>query len=437
MEGVTQGGGARMTNTFGSTSQSNQFPLVDPRCVREHRERFRRDCFTELELANSFYMTSGRWPDQGWILLDRRSLDQISQYATDLQLTICDYVNSPLTITDLSLVQARCVTKGQSSDPDAIYLVQVTSTQGVIYNPWFQTPVNAYYNIRAPGYSEKFFDWSMNGSNPWTWGQMLNNLWDRAPSQLGSYPGLPSLPQGTPEGWAFPGVSLWESICHILDHLGFAIAGSYPDLTIVEPGAADEDFEALVARYREPPSLQFCLEDDMEYSDGGAGRAPGQVVVYFHRRQDTYGTEETIRYDSFNWGASPAYTVTVSAPGTRWAGAPGTAFLWDDFTVRYDQNQNAIGADVAIANAIAIERVQAFYNKLFRGTEGFMRQVYSGVLPFTTGSLVDGVRWYNTGYLDANGRTKDYCGWRTEIIRGYAWEEVTFPLTLQGITGPA
>jgi len=405
-----------MANTFGSYSQ--QFQLVDPRYVIENRGRFRRDMFVELERANSYYSMSGRWPDVGWILLDRGSYNKISQYSSTLQLNIQDFVNPQLTLTNLSIVQARCVTRGLVSDPDAIYLVQVTNSEGVLYNSWFQQSVNKQYNVRVPAYDGQYYSWSLNSGAPWTWNTMIGDLWAQASPQLGSYPGLPITPSAVPENWVFIGVSLWETISHILEYLGLIVSGDYPNFNIVVPGAADASFTALQTKYAQ------YLVDDLEYIDGGSGRVPGEIVVYFHRRNQIYGAEETVRYDSLNWQSSPTYSVTVSAP-TTFINATGTGYIWCEFTVRYDQDGNPLAADVAQANTIAQERAAQYFNTLFRGTQGFMRQVYSGVLPFLTGSLVDGIRWFNEGD-----------GWYTELVRGYIWEEATFPLTLQGITGP-
>jgi hypothetical protein len=68
-----------------------------------------------------------------------------------------------------------------------------------------------------------------------------------------------------------------------------------------------------------------------------------------------------------------------------------------------------------------------------------MRQTYSGIIPFSTGSLVDGVRWFNTGcngdYQEGDNDNARYSGWRTEIIRGYVWDEVMFPLSQERLTG--
>jgi hypothetical protein len=191
-------------------------------------------------------------------------------------------------------------------------------------------------------------------------------------------------------------------------------------------GATDAVYSALVTKYA------GALEDTMEYLDTGSGRVPSQVVVYFHRRNQVYGTEETVRDDAQQWQNTPLYSVTVPSP---YPNAAGTAFIWADFTVRYDMDGNPVAADVATAATIAAERATQFFNTFYRGTQGIARSVYTGLIPFTTGSLVDGVRWYNTGLIDPDN--DEWSGWRTEVIRGYMWEDATFPLTLQGLTGPS
>ena len=405
-----------MPNTFGPAGPPGTtaagFPLVDPRAVRDCRERLRRVGIPELEWANCYYALSGLQPDVGWLLLDRASYAQIDPYAIDLQLVISDFVNAPLTVSNLTVVQAQCVTRGLASDPNAVYLVQVTNTVGALRNRWFAFPLNAQYNVRAPAYDGLYYAHSLDAGLPWTWGSMVGDLWGRASAMLGAYPGLPYAPAGAPEGFAFVGTSLADALQRVLDHLGMTVTGNYPNYQIVEIGAADAAFSALQAGY------SVYLEDDMEYLDTGSGRLPGAVTVYFHRRNQYYGTEETVRRDAQQWQAAPAYAVSVLAPAPFDA-AVGAAFLWDDFTVRYDEDGSPLAADAATAATIAAERATQYFATILRGTAGYMRQVYAGALPFTTGSLVDGVCWRH------GGAARDrYGGWRTEVVRGYCWPEV-------------
>jgi hypothetical protein len=382
--------------------------LYDPLEIRENRERFDREQTPNLDYANSLYVPAGRWLTRGWILLKRQDYNLITNlYRTDFQLQIDDLIHPPLTFKNLSVVQARCVTRGLAAEPQAIYLVEITDGQGVMFTPWFAVGTSSQYNVRAPAYPEQYYSATLNAGTPWTWSGMIGDLWNQGSAYLGAYPGLPIVPTGTPENFIFPGVPLWKAINQILDLLGLTIA---EDLTlntpysIVQIGAADANFTATQAKYAS------LLEEDYEWIDSGSGRIPGAMIVYFHKRYQFYGTEETIRNDSLQWSTTPYWTVTVAAPA-QFANAQGVGYLIDDFTVRSDRDGNPLAADVATANAIATERVTQYYNKAYRGTVGYLSQMYAGALPFVAGSLADGVRWFQ------DYRRGEF-GWCTGVVRG-------------------
>jgi hypothetical protein len=382
--------------------------LYDSLLVRQDRQQFMRDEIADLEYANSLYVPAGRWLTRGWILLRRQDYNLITNlYRTDFQLQIDDLVHPPLIFKNLAIVQARCVTRGLAADPNAIYLVEITDGQGVMFTPWFAIGTNSQYNVRAPAYPEQYYSATLNGSVPWTWNGMVGDLWNQASAYLGTFPGLPTTPAGTPENFIFPGVPLWLAINQVLDLLGMTIAEDLTQntpYTIVQIGAADANFTAQQAKYA------GLLEEDFEWIDSGSGRIPGTMIVYFHIRNQYYGTEETVRRDVFQWATVPLYSVTVPAPA-QFASAQGVGYLIDDFTVRQDIDGNPLAADVATAASIATERVTQYYNKAYRGTVGYMRQLYAGALPFVAGSQVDGVRWFQ------DYRRGEF-GWNTGIIRG-------------------
>lgn len=411
-----------MPQVFGTLSQSQQFvtacPLYDSRRVREERQRFRRDLFPEVLKANSLYCPSGRWPARGWLLLRREDYVKLAPYGK-FALQIDDFKNGPLLFQNLYLVQARCVTRGTAANPDSIYLVEVTDARGVLWNRWFAFPTTSQYNVRSPAYAEQFYTRSMRilgGGGilvPWNWPTMVGDLWQQMAAWLGLFPGLPVTPPDIPEGWIFPGEPAWLALDRMLDHLGCVVAVDLTQAspyTIVQIGAADNNFTAL--------TNQSIPEDDFEYIDTGQARVPGQVVVYFHKRYQFYGTEETVRRDNLQWSSTPLYSVTVNAPA-QFTGATGLASVWDEYTVRVDVDNNVIPADAAMANVIAVDRAQQYYTKIYRGTLGYLRRVYPGTLPFAAGSQVDGVCW-SEDYSLGRG------GWRTEVIRGPQppWPEV-------------
>jgi hypothetical protein len=391
-------------------------PLFDPREVRASRQRFFRTDVPQLALANRICVSSGRWPARAWLLVRRQDFASLSAGNTNLSVVLAGAGDIPnLTLSGFSVVQARCVTRGQASDPSAIYLVELTDLRGLVYNQWFQWPTSSAYNVVAPAYPGQLYAASLDVNVPWTWVNMLEDLWDQM-TPLGTFPGVPFAVGGTPEGWFFPGTSAWCAFCDILYFLG---AGVGVDLTAASPysifqgGAADATFAAKTALY------QKYLEDDLEFLEQGPGRAPGKVVVYFHRRNQFYGTEETVRLDSLQWESTPFYTVTLPAPAP-WAANPGQHILWGDLTVRFDVDNNPLAADVAAALSYAAQLVAQYFQDIWRQGQGYMKRVYLGPLPFACGSLVDGVRWRQ----DYSDRSRH--GWITEIVRGPqpAWPEV-------------
>jgi len=380
-------------------------PLYDPRLVWADRRRLRSDAPPQLALANSFLCPAGRWPGRGWVLLARADYGRIAGlYGTDFSLQIDDLVHPALNLKGLALVQGRCVTQGSPADPAAIYLVELTDHRGVLDNPWGQWPTSSQYNVVAPAYPGQYYSCSLNAGAAWTWDQMAGDLWGQMPL-LGSYPGLPFAPAGTPENWAFPGEGCWDALVRVLDHAGLTLAADLTKAspyTIVRPGDADPAFTAAQTAYA------GFLEEQYDYIDAGAGRVAGTVVVYFNRTNQYFGTEETVRKDAAQWQCRPFYQVSVAGPAP-YAASPGKVAQWSDFSVRFDIDGNPLAADVTAAASVAQDVANAYYRRVTRGTAGYLRRLYAGVLPFAAGSQVDGVRWYQT-----DGRA----AWRTELVRG-------------------
>lgn len=407
-------------NTFGGPRSYQQFGLIDPRSIRQNRQRFRRDAIKLLERANSFYCCAGRYPSRGWILMVRSEYDQLDRYATDLELHIGDTSarDNASEIRNLSIVQAQCLTRGLASDPNAIYLVELTDGRGILENEWFKFPVSTSYNIRAPAYPDTFHPASMNDGVPvtttWTWSTMLQDLWERMGTFLGAWPGLPSTPPGTPEGFWLQGVPAFSALCDILDHLGMVIVVDHTldnPYSIVGDGDTDATLTTLQSRYLNR------LEDDLEWIDVGAGRVPGTIRVMFRKRYEVYGTEETVRRDGAQWDMTPLYSIDVSAP-SRFTGAVGTHYIQSDFTIRADDNGQPLAVDTAIADQIAQGLATQYYNKIYSGALGSMLQTYTGALPFTTGSQVDVVRFYQ------DYSNNIWQGWKTQISRELSLQQL-------------
>lgn len=402
-----------MPNTFGTATK--QIKLVDHRAVIKARARFMRDEIPEIAFANSLYCPSGRTPARGWILVKRADYDLIRGYGNAFRLVV-DAMDqsgpSTVTLKNLVIVQARCVTRGIAADPAAIYLVELTDQRGILANRWFNFPTKTYYNTLAPAYPTLYYSGSLNSGTAWTWSTMISDLWTQMVDFLGAFPGLPSSPTGTPTDWNLPGVSAWTALNAMLDHVGMGIAvdlTSATPYTIVSLGATDATFDTYTTKYA------GYLQEDLEWIDVGSGRVPGTIKVCFNVKYEYYGTEETVRRDGSQWLTQQPYVVSGSAPAT-FTGALGTETLFDDFVVRLDVDGSPVAADVTTAAAIAAERITQYFDLIYARTSGYMNRTYAGALPFYAGSQVDGVCWREDFRLRQ--------GWQTQILRGDLWPAV-------------
>lgn len=395
-----------MANTFGG------YPLYDAYEVRRHRRHYRYDDVPELEWANSLYVPRGRWPARGWLLMRRSEFNQLDPYTTH-SLVIQDYgkrantaENAAITFQNLSIVQARQISGGITSDPNSILLVEITDPRGTVWNEWFQIPTQSQYNIRSPAYPELFYSASMNGASNWNFSAMIGDLWGQM-TALGTYPGLSSTPSWTPEGWSFPGESAWKAVCSILNYLGMTVAvdlTSATPYTIVDFDGADAANDTRFTTY------EGVREDDWNYTDVGLGRVPRYVRVFFHRRNQYYGTEETVRRDAFQWSSTPLYSVLIDNV-TNFPQATGTAGVWADFTVRYDVDNSPLAADVTTAGTIATTLANAYFRSIQKGTSKYLKRVYVGALPFTPGPQIEGVCWRHDYSVERKG-------WLTDVVMG-------------------
>lgn len=406
------------------TSPEIVLPFHDPYIIRYSRRHYLREDIPELRLANSLMVPSNRYPARGFFLVKRGDLNLLTgKYRTDLQLALDDFRGGAMTLQPFALVQARCVSRGLAADPDALYLLEVTDGRGLVWNRFYKFPLNAQYNVLAPAYPGEYYSSSLVVGVPWTYNSMLGNIWGKMQTPLGAaFPGLPASITDVPANQIFPGVPAWEALTGQIDRLGLTIGVNCildpddnptpPLYTIPILGTDDPLFDQLTTAFA------GVLEDDLEYIDSGAGRAPGQIPVYFHRSNEFYGTEETVRLDALQWSTSAYYAVVVTAPAP-YNTSPGQDFLWDDFTVRFDNDGNPVAVDVAQANLIALARVTEYFRRIFRGTGGSRRRTYTGLVPFVPGSQVDGVRWY----MDYRAGS---LSWRTEMVTclGPPWPEV-------------
>lgn len=348
----------------------------------------------EFARANCLLNPRGEQPARGWFLMLGQDLAKLNANALQT-LTMIDGFGNSVEVENLVIArEPACLTPSLTpSDPNACYLIEVADARWRCHNPYYSITINAQYNVRAPGYGGQYYKATLNsGENPpspWTWEEMVGNIWGLLSEQLGEYPGLPIEPDGVPERYRYLGVSAWRALCQVLAKLGLVVIwnateGAY---AIVVIGDEDDDADTVLGQV--PDLLIF----NRIFPAVTRGRMAAGVRVCFHRVQEHYGTEPATAQDATQFITSNVYTVDVDASDAiKNAAEPGTHHpLWDDLPALYDPAGNLLNAEAL--NTRAQARANAYYATI-QGAGGNRRQqIYSGLLDIAPGGTISGVCW--------------------------------------------
>ena len=364
--------------------------------------------------ANSLTNPLGPVPARGWFLISRGDLNKLNLNASH-SVTFNAEIGGSYPLYGLWITKARNLTPGTTGDTKACYLVEVADSRHKLADPYLGIGIkNKQYNVRAPDYSAdgtpatNYYSASLNSGSVWTWLTMVQDLWALMP-HLGTVPSaLPYNPDGTPEGWIFPGVSAWKALNTVLYRLGLAVKC---DLTLktnqyslVQIGAADSATDRIISTAEAAKTKIY----DAEFVEPTATRVPGNVRLLFHRQNLHYGNEETTPRTSAQWATDPLYFVDQPSGAT---GADTDLFapLWDDLPDLLDATDAA--TNVAGMTSRAADHATAWLGML----QTRFHKIFSGVMKIQPGSTLRAVSWRQD--LLGLGGTTDPGGLVTEVFR--------------------
>ncbi len=389
-------------------------PCLDPGRLALSLSGTARPVPDEIGLANSFASTLGTAPGTGHVLLTRQSLSRLNLNATDHQIVFHTPPLAPVVVCNLVIAdEPRRVSfgpTGAANSPGNVFLVQVADRRHLAQNVAFRHADELYYNLPAYSYPANFHTFSRNAGSDWTWLTMIQDLWDRC-GVLGTAPSsLPYTPDGTPVGWAFPGVSVLAALGMVLDRLSLALRHdpSTGAFDLVELGASDATHAAKVNTYR----LQRAIEDD-DFVNVIAAAVPANVRVYFHVRSKHPGSEQVTTRGDQNWFNRRIYWVDRPAPDATGTVADLYHPLWDDLEAVYDAFANT-WTNTAALGTRADERRDKFYQAHSTAADFRYYQVYGGAIDFRAGSRCRGVAWRQEARPNGSGGW--VCPFVTEIV---------------------
>lgn len=189
------------------------FGCLDPKAL--HRTCLDRSlpCDLWFGKANVFRHPAGRGPGTGAVLMTKATLDKINTDSADGHELRFEDNSGEVTFKKVSVIKAECVLPGAKSDPNNVYLVHLADRRH-----FFRKPIGKAFNVRNAKGTE-YVASTKNGSSAWTWATMTTNIWD-AVGELGTFPGLPFTPHGTPEGFEYWDVSAWDALNDVLARVG-------------------------------------------------------------------------------------------------------------------------------------------------------------------------------------------------------------------------
>ena len=227
----------------------NNLPCLDPLVLRD--EFLRVDPPLPVDnwwgKPNSFRCPLGPESGKSYVLMQKRDALKLKDKEPNVWDAVISDGEEKVTLKGLYLVNALCLAPGWEDEPTAPYLCEFADQRHTL--PWLECDKG--YNLRDD--DGAYLTASLNAGTAWTWAQMIENLWDACVTGQ-EYPGLPFVPEGTPEGFAYWSTSAWKALNHALTRLACAIkvsltlalpggAGDGGQLSIVQLGATDVEQE--------------------------------------------------------------------------------------------------------------------------------------------------------------------------------------------------
>ena len=261
--------------------------------------------------------------------------------------------------------------------------------------------VNKRYNCRKS--KTEWHEDTTNGGTPWTWAQIVTDLWGDLPVSLaGTVPTLAVSPTSTPENLIFEGMSIWQAINQVLTAIGAAVAyqplsSTWLSVNLNTPWGTLNDF-----RLANSDRLLW----DYHPGDLAALTYPAEVAVTF----PGWPGEDDTTMNPFlpvPMVKEVAATVSSSLATTLWP-VKDTMFSWTGRDAALETRADEIG--------VAIEG-------LLKPLAEPWGQVYSGVVdPEISGSVTE-VSWVSDGHR----------GMRTTVK--FSHQEIDWPTVEYGEGG--
>jgi hypothetical protein len=161
--------------------------------------------------ANSFTNSIGEEPGRGYVLMAADTLNTLNT-STPLNLVFGQGgSDESIELQGIYIRTATRITPGASQSTGAIFLVELVDTRYYLQRKL----INKRYNCRyLRDTSSSYVTATTNSGTPWTWSQVITDLWNANSTLIGGIGTLPGLTDLTskPENLRYEGVPAWEAL---------------------------------------------------------------------------------------------------------------------------------------------------------------------------------------------------------------------------------
>lgn len=194
--------------------------LDDPKALRCDLLRQNLPVGEWAEKCNSFVSPCEREPGTAHLLIRRSEWDRIAD-KTSLTLTFIDHTGLRLSLVKLHPVSAPTPLAQEYNPRNPVLWLMLEDRR----SRYRQVYVGRGYNLRLADGS-----WdtpTLNSGTPWTWAQVVADLWAKIRAVYtdlpSSPPSLPATPSGTPESFYFFSKDAWTALCDVCQAAGLLV----------------------------------------------------------------------------------------------------------------------------------------------------------------------------------------------------------------------
>lgn len=338
-----------------------------------------------LGKANSFTLPIGFKAGLGYILLEKSDLDSLGIDGATHSLILTGG-NVPVEIKKLVILDSEVVDGSDTTTSRSVCLVRITDIRAI----GRLSSIDKIYNVQDPTFNgTSYYKRSLNGSTPWTWETMIQDIWDNLPPDFGALDtDNAAFPTTKPDGFDFQGWDAWTALESALKSIERSIQLS-PDGTfsVIIPGATGNGAQFT--------SLANFLVDHGHNAGNAAVYLPATIKVFFPNKTYAWheSTDPSEAVGKSYWRNRAFYSYEILTEGDNVF--PGTKLsLHSSMYAIYDDSESKT---LTNSSQLRLEAIRMAADYTTTATSDEVEMTFSGFHPIAFNGDVTSVAWYDFG----------------------------------------